>query len=473
MLLLLTTTMKVEASNQFYEAETIDNMYLVRTDGVTKFYQKARFFRRSGDNKAAYCIQPFTGFQAGQDYDTTITPDIPAEKLERIMDIVHFGYMAPGHEDPKWYAITQVMIWQELIWPANFYFTDGLNGPRIDTYQKEMDEINQLIEQSKIVPSFANQTYHVLNGQSFSLRDNNNVLNQYEVTSGLAIIDNNRLIFNTEIPSVHEITLTKKDQYHQDPLLFYYANQSQELMTVGNRPATTITVKLVVDELELTIKKVSQDTDLSHEADLTKTVFTLYDANYNKITDITLDEHASATISSRDVPLKYGTYYLQETQAGTGYQQDKEYYSIIFSEDKQSVDITIDNQIISREVILQKFLTENGQDIPEVNAVFEIYNLENELIQTITTDETGKATLTLPYGHYIIKQISGADGYQFVEPFEIFINEEQSEYVYKLYDEKIETEEIPVPNTGLESNTNIMILIGLGMSSYYVKKMYA
>lgn len=61
------------SSNSFYEAEYIDNIYMVRYDKSTKtkYYQKARMYKRTNDGKIAYCLQQFTTFNPNDNiYET-------------------------------------------------------------------------------------------------------------------------------------------------------------------------------------------------------------------------------------------------------------------------------------------------------------------------------------------------------------------------------------------------------------------
>ena len=91
----------------------------------------------------------------------------------------------------------------------------------------------------------------------------------------------------------------------------------------------------------------------------------------------------------------------------------------------------------------------------EPNITFEIYNKDKELINTITTDENGLASVELPYGHYTIKQKNTTEGYSKIEPFKIFINKAK-DYKYKIYDYKNEKPKkedviiVDVPNTYLD-----------------------
>ena len=90
--LISSTTIVNASTDSFYEAEYIDNIYMVRYDKSTKtkYYQKARVYKRTSDGKLAYCLQPFTKFNPNDNtYETVGTfPDINEETLKKIKDIL-------------------------------------------------------------------------------------------------------------------------------------------------------------------------------------------------------------------------------------------------------------------------------------------------------------------------------------------------------------------------------------------------
>ena len=201
---LLGTTPVNATSDSFYEAEYIDNIYMVRYDKTTKtkYYQKARVYRRTSDGRLAYCLQPFIKFNPSDNTYETVSnlPDISKETLTRINDIIGFGYNYKTHTDLKWYAITQLMIWQAVEPNNEFYFTDTLNGNKIEPYNQEIKEINDLINKSYILPSFNNGTYYGIVNRDISITDTNRVFTYYRVnaTSNLSHTHiNNDLIANS------------------------------------------------------------------------------------------------------------------------------------------------------------------------------------------------------------------------------------------------------------------------------------
>jgi len=468
--------------NKFYEAETIDNIYLIRTDGATKYYQKARFFRRRSDNQPAYCLEPFAVFNEDAPYNNSqMLPSFPS-KRDRIREIVRFGYLDKNHTDEKWYAITQMMIWKELYGENNFYFTDTLNGNKIEPYNNEINEINRRIEESKKKPSWDNQTFYIEQGNEISLYDSNQVLDKYVLKSGngggITKVNHTLKVkqTSTDKSNIREIKLLKTDHYHNKPVMFYYANNSQAIITTGDLPNTEeAKVKIIFQKLQLNIQKISEKIEHAHETKLQETEFALFNDKDEKITDIKLDENYQATISSDNIKLTYGNYYLKETKAGTGYIVDNKKYPIHFTSDNTTLNLTIENKIVKKEIILKKYLTDKDQKETEENAIFEIYDKKGHLIKTASTNKEGIIKLTLPYGHYIIKQIKGKDGYSIAEKFEIFINDQQKEYIYTIEDKKEEIQEVyevNVPNTYKEQEINNITFLLLGAGLFYVQKKF-
>ena len=79
----------------------------------------------SSDNSIAYCLEPFKTFQPNNNvYDGMISQAVyDANTWQRLTDLVAFGYQYKDHTDPKWYALTQIMIWETVDKSNEFYFT--------------------------------------------------------------------------------------------------------------------------------------------------------------------------------------------------------------------------------------------------------------------------------------------------------------------------------------------------------------
>ena len=471
---LLGSSPNVNAStDSFYEAEYIDNIYMVRYDKNTntKYYQKARLYRRSSDGKIAYCLQPFKTFNpSNNNYETvTLLEDISEETLNKLIDIIGFGYGYPGHKDDlKWYAITQLMIWQTVEPNSEFYFTDTLNGNKINTYDSDIRRMNNLINGSYTMPSFNNQTIYGIAGKTLTIQDTNNIISSFNSGNNNIIINNNTVTINENSPGCHEVTFTRYYNYN-NPILFYYNPNSQHLATIGSPNNRTAKLKYCFNELNLKIKKTDKDTgNISSlgEATLKDTIFTLYNENMEKITDLTLDDNMEINISSNNYDLTYGTYYLKETKSGTGYLPNEKIYEINFTPNNTDIELTVENEVLKKEITIKKYYGDGLLMLQEPNITFEIYDKNNNLVTTTTTNESGLAKVTLPYGHYKIVQANTTEGYTKIDPFDIFIDDINKDYSYTINDYKIDEEKpnetisIEVPNTSTDNdNYNILSLI--------------
>lgn len=436
------TTLNVNASSSFYEGEYIDGIYMnkQKANSQTIYYQKARFFRQTGTNRFAYCIDPFVFFEAGSTYEETITPkNLTEEQKEKISLIAYFGYGYKNHTDSKWYAITQMMIWKTADPTGNFYFTNGLNGPKIEIYTQEINEINNLINNYKKETSINNKTYIILDNEDFVVEDTNQVLNNYHTDNSNFVINENQLIGKNLTEGEYTINLIREESYHNQPILFYQSQNSQALMQTGDLTNKIENLKVKVVHTSLEITKLDKDTNSttpSGEGTLEGAIYGLYNEEDIQIGTITIQENGIGKIEN----IPFGKYYIKEIKAPTGYQLNPNRTDIEITEKNSKVQITVTNEIIKKEIEIYKTYDENKR-IPEAGISFTIYNNKNEKVTTITTDKNGKAQITLPYGEYKIVQNNTTDGYHKIDDIILSVKNDKKE-ILTLTDYKIK-----VPNT--------------------------
>lgn len=443
-------SLNVHASTTFYEGEYIDGIYMNKqpSNSSTIYYQKARFFRQTGSNRYAYCIDPFVFFEAGSIYEETITPsNLTEQQKEKISLIAYFGYGYQNHTDSKWYAITQMMIWETTEPTGNFYFTEGLNGPRIEILTQERAEINKLIDNYKKNTSLNKKTYTIIEGETFQIEDTNQVLSHYKSSNENFVIQGNTLIGNNLNEGNYTVELTREENYHNIPLLFYQSANSQSLMQTGNlqNKKEKINVEVINTEIKITkIDKDTQSTTPSGEGTLKGAIYGIYNTEGKEISTITIQENSTGIIEN----IPFGKYYIQEIKAPVGYQINTEKKEITITKEKPKINITLENEIIKKKITIYKTYDEN-QKKPEANIAFAIYDKNNNKITTIITDENGKAEITLPYGEYKITQENTTKGYHKVEDILLSVKDTE-EKIITLTDYKIQ-----VPNT----STNIILYI--------------
>lgn len=409
------------------------------------YFQKARFFRKTNTNEFAYCIEPFSIFNENSKYESTTTPyNLSESQIDKISKIAHFGYGYKNHTDPKWYAITQFMIWKESA-NGDYYFTDSLNGNRIDRFNNEMNEINNLINNYNKIPNF-NKEYTIISGNNLILEDN---FENIKITGDNQILENNKLIINPTKEGIYTYNLVKEDNTNNKPYIFYQSSNSQNLIETGNIPIISTSFKVNVLKTEIELTKIDKDTKSiipKGEASLDGAIYSLYDENNNLIKDLIIENNQSII---NNIPL--GKYYIKEKQAGIGYLLDTNIYEINITKEKTKHQVIVENKVIEKTITIEKKYGDNNTFKSEENISFEIYNNNYERISTITTNNLGIAQITLPYGTYTIKQVNTTDGYKKVDDINITIDNREDELI-ELKDLKIE-----VPNTS--TNNYILLLI--------------
>ena len=420
------------------------------SNGRTDF-QKARFFRRRDNNDFAYCIEPFEYFDESYQHESVDIPNSPSkENLDRIKKIAHFGYGYTNHTDIKWYAITQLMIWQAADQSGDYYFTNGLNGSRINPFQNEIDEINYLINQYETLPSITNQSYTIVEGKELLLEDTNNVINLFQTNDKIEKI-NNKIIIKNLNAGEYQYNLFKNDNIYNKPLIFYQSNNSQNLIQTGDLETRTVSFKVNVIKTNIEITKIDKTTQEiipQGDAELDGAIFNLYNINNEKINEYKI-ENNQIIIKNID----FGKYYIKESAPGKGYQLNPEKYYFEISANSPKANIVVENKVIEKTITIDKKYGDNNNLQPEKNIQFNIIDNKNEIIKTIETNEEGKASITLPYGSYKISQINTTAGYNKVEDFYINIDDEENETI------ELSDMIIPIPNTHTETNNKIFFII--------------
>lgn len=459
---------KVEVQAQsFYEGDFIPGIWMIRKNNQRLIYQSARFIRRSGDGQVAYCIEPFSFIESNQDYQQIIYPENISQVIwDRVNLIAYYGYGYQGHQESKWYPITQIMIWRTIDPNSDFYFTDSLNGNRIEIYTQEMNEIEKLIKQHNIKPSFDNQTINIVLGKQITINDTNLVLTNYEIneTNDFITKNGNYLTIYGQESGTKQITFSKNHHLYQTPPILYYNSQSQNLMTVGSPSSLYSNLNINILETEIEITKIDKDSKTAinqGEARLEGATYILYNEAYEEIEILIIQDNKKAVIKNLD----FGTYYLKELTPGIGYTLNEEIQLIEITKENPKLKIITENEVIKGKLEIYKKYKEG---LPEENINFKILDSENNYVTTITTDSNGYASIILPYGTYYITQLNTTPGFQKVEDFKIIIDENSDNALeYHLNDI-----EIPVPNTGTTNNLINLKLIDMFEQLYYEKKKY-
>lgn len=450
---------KVNAENteQFYEGEWIPNIYINKvTENGYKKYQQALVVRRKSDNQYAYCLEPFTKlksdvfynkFQDGYSYE------LPFNRKEwnRINLLSYYGYMYKGHEDIKWYAITQVLIWQTVNPSYDIYFTDSLNGKRkTGAFQAEITELESLITKHNQNISFLNNNINLNIGEKISLVDQNNLLEDFKIIKSTlpATIANNTLTLEGTAIGSQTITLEKSDNLYSNKPLIYKEDSSQNVLIAGSYEPVTVNLNINVNGYALKIQKIDKDTFKPiKKSGLKFKIKNLATNDYLENTNNSTDKYVFVTNDDgyfiTPNTLEYGKYaILEEDNQLSGYVWNQEPLVIELNEENNYlkdannnlyVEIPFANERITGKIMVTKlgeifkheesnfnYEFQNLKDITiglyaktaitDINGTI-IYH-ENELIASKKTNAKGSLVFDNLYlGEYYLREINTNENY--------------------------------------------------------------
>ena len=425
------------------KSQWISGDYILKVKGSTRKYQQMTVITRNSDGSFVYCIEPGTpvsdgAVYPGQDFDQSYVGQMTQEQWRRITLLAYYGYGYGNHTDIRWYTVTQYLIWQTVPHGYDIYFTDSLNGNRITKYTNEINELNRLVEEHNISPNITNDTIDMVIGDTVELTDSNNVLNKFEVVDTdnvSASISGNTLSITANDVGDGSVTISKRDKNYSHPAIIYYHPTSQDLMMRGAYDPIDVNLKIEIVGGKVSVKKVDMDTGLGiaqGDATLDGAVYGIYDLEGNRVGEVI--SKGGEYVTSDYLP-SLGTFYLKEEKSSTGYELNETKYFFNITKEDLYPEIDVTEKVIERDLKIFKVYAsdETGFLTGEPNVTFDIYlKSSGDKVTSITTDETGYATATLPYGTYTVRQVSSTEDHEMVEDFEIVVNEYSEDPIYKL-----------------------------------------
>lgn len=446
--ILFISILKIEASSKFFLGEKVPNMHIEEYDN-NNFHNGIPFILRRDDLEFVYCINPFqkintTEYYNEYNYNHSMF-NLTDQQLNKMNLIAYFGYNYDNHTDIKWYGVTQFLIWKQLNL-TDIYFTDTAYGNRIVAYEEEIKEIETLVNNYYILPSFANTTLDYSSNRTYKLIDTNNVLKNYELlNSNIDVsINDNELTINTKEDGIYNINFIKESPIKKEYKL-YGLDGSQGLLYPGKVGDIKFNITIEVNSGDIRINKIDSEGINRLEATLEGAVYGIYNDD-ELITTIETNSKGIAYI--KDLPL--GVYYVKEISPSVGYLIDKNIYEVNITKKNKNIIINSYENIIKGNLVINKYYGEEDNYKLEDKAIFEVYDSNKNLIDVLET-QNGIIRKELSYGNYYIVQKQGIEGYKFVDSFNVFISEEK-DYEFNLYDEIIKGNLIINKYYGEENN---------------------
>ena len=387
---------------QFHQADFIPGEYLIikRKQGLQS-YTTFRYIE-DDQNRKIFCVEPSKIVNSDKEYtiyeNLSEYPSLTEEQVTRISLILHYGYGYKDRTDSKWYVITQFMIWQTVEPDTDFYFTDTLHGNRIEKYTDEMASIENEIAKHNSIPSFAHD-YKVNYKDSFELPELNS---DYEIISTNQPSSNNDYYKIDELTDDITITFRRKDiNSYNEKTAIYDSPDSQDVIVPGNIEYPTYTINVNIKKSFAVIELFKYDNVYTIESDFANTCYEVYqdDQIYGSFC-------TDKDTSYQTVPLPYGTYYVRQTSHGIGYEDDQDIHSFTIDELNTEPHLCIITYLIKNNININKSYCKKDDCQSEANAIFRVYDKNNNVIDDITTDEFGHASIQLGYGTYKVEQIT-------------------------------------------------------------------
>lgn len=459
-LLISISSINVYASNIVFDGvERIDDVYYVKASKNLTQYRIGMIIANTSNGKIAYCIEPFSALTTEGNYEGTTSYNnafnISESDWERIKLLSYYGYGYGNHTDSKWFSVTQIMIWRTIDKTSSFNWLNNLSEKRIIyPYENEIQELERLVNNHYVLPDIPSEIHMTLN-DTIVLEDKNSVLGNYTLvsTNSNDYIDGNLLYLSENGEEEREIELVKKGDLNE-PAIFYYNANSQNTLERGNFSDIKTKMKIKVYKGSITIEKIDEDSNSifpKGEGELTGSKFEVIDEE-NNIKEIVIGKNS--TIDN----LALGRYVVKEVESGKGYMLNSNEYEVILTEENKDITLKIANKIKEAKLIIYKYYGsyeefKNNTMKKEPNVSFEIYDKDDYLVDTITTNNEGTSSIILPFGNYKVKQINSLDGYEIVGEKNITIDGDK-DIVLTLNDYEIE-----VPNAAVDLKNACQMLL--------------
>ncbi len=372
------------------------------------------------DGIDSYCLDPSThegGPLTLGDWNSTGISDSIKEK---VLLIAYYGYNYQGHQTLEYRAATQAMIW-ETVKGGNTkvtFFTQRFGeGNELDI-SKEKGEIERLISNNKVKPSFDSKAFSALVGEQLVLNDSNGVLSNYNISINEATFykKDNKLYITPYVAGKLQVKLKKKEAYTSSYKIFVSdAYQDQIIPGIIDNIEGNFIINSEYGKVNIQ-KKDSEKGIKQGEATLGGATYGIYRRDNDILMGtITTDENGYAESESI---LSYGNYYLKELKSSMGYKLDSNKYYFDINSNSKNVHVDVFEEVIKGRIKITKQDSETnickplGEGILS-GAKYQIIDINNNVVDTITinNDCTGTSK-ELPYGKYKVKEIEASKGYK-------------------------------------------------------------
>ena len=262
----------------------------------------------------------------------------------------------------------------------------------------------------------------------------------------------------------------------------YVTPKSQDITLTNGNADLTVGVKFEnrLKKFKAEVKKTDSENNTAQgDATLSGATYGLY-RDGERIATYTTDENGHFITDE----FVCGSYTLQELSPSKGYLLNDTIYKVGAEPQNYTVEVnpvalTVTEDVIKGKIALIKHSDDGttGINTPESGAEFEIFlksagsfnNAKETERDYLTTDENGFAqTKSLPYGTYTVHQVTGWKNTEFVEDFDVIVDENGKTYQYILNDAVISAN-IKIAKKDAETD-KIISVSGVGFKIWSVDR---
>lgn len=456
-----------------YHPESGFSVFAAESNGWMDY--NSWMIKSSLDDRIYYCIDPAVALgSAPAGSFNIITGDnniigksnLTKAKYEKVRLLAYYGYGYKNgtiaHTSKKWYGITQVMIWRVMRPDLTWTFKASRNGtPNNNLFKEEVAEINKLVANHGKTSSFKDKKVKLLIGESITLTDTNNVLQNFSRVNNpknVTVKENgNKLTITANKNGTEAINYNFRNGIANQVALL--TSPTYQDVIIRGKPIDLpyFGIQVEVTGGTVNLQKIDATTNKNKaqgEATLKGAIYEIYDSDNNPVGQITTDENGQGKII-----LDYGKYSIKEIKAPKGYNLSDEVYEFEITKENTNVNIEAKDQVITGKLLLTKTKGGAGENFTkEKNATFNILDSKDNVVETITTNKNGLAIALLPYGTYTIQQITGEENYVLSEDIKVSIKENK---IYEVNIKNLKLSKLeftktdfstdkPLPNTLIE-----------------------
>ena len=441
----------------FKGGDVIKNVFVLKVkENGEKEYKKGQFIIDS-EGDYVYCLEPFVKVNNNSSYNKYTNNfakylGLSDELWEKINLISYYGYQykddTHNHMDPKWYYITQMLIWQNVSPKARFYFTDTFKGNVNSTlFVNEIKEIYNLVNNHYKIPEFDVPDTYI--GDTLSIIDRNGVLKKFAGSKNVKINGN---ILTIKISDLSNKFTLKKGTNNK---VFIFVSSDSQNVLKGKMDVPVIAnydIKGLELKGNIKIKKYGEAID-GDKISLEGVIFALFDENKNYIKEATTDKDGKAIFNN----LSKGKYFIKEVSNDKKFVLDDNYYeaNLKVNENNRIIDIflELENKLKKGDLKIKKIDFDTKTPIKDTEFIIM---KDDKIIYQGRTNVDGIIELNdLVYGIYKIKEVIASNGYLLNEMiYEVKIDDENKD-VYIEIENELKKGDLKIKKIDFDTKTPI------------------